>query len=302
MHRFKKKISLLFLLFPLGLAQLHGTVEFPLVQAFSYFPFVENRTLDRSTFSLTIHSAYSNVYVLDFENAGVNDFEMASFHLVARYGLLEGFTLELACRYFYVYGGFLDDAVEAFHELFNLPDARRDYYPVNRVNYFYREYFDYRRSTGGTSPLVFSVLKKLIHSKKMTVQGRLFLGVPLAVKAGFTSDKWFWGGGLIFTSYFHDVWVEASAHISLFREPEWLAGEALNSFIYLYKIQLGYRRFYSGFVVKTTPFKEGYYSRNAHQVYLGYRVSKWLEVGISEDLPPFDVTPDIHFYFIFRIF
>lgn len=297
-----KKSSIALLICLVCLGRLPGSVEFPLVQSFSFFPFVENKTLEKKRFSLSLHTAYSNIYALDFEEMGVNDFEMVSFSLLARFGLLNQFTLELTYRYFYVYGGFLDGAVEAFHELFKLPDARRDEYPIDEVNYYYRHYFQYSHSTGGSSPLLFSVLKKFVNSKKINVQGRLFLGIPFVSKPGFVSDKLFWGAGLIFTSFFNDFWVEASVHFSFFRRPEWIDEENLGSMIYLYKLQLGHRRIYSGFIVKTTPFKEGYYSRNAHQVYLGFKVSRSIEVGISEDLPPFDTTPDIHFYFIFRIF
>jgi hypothetical protein len=297
-----KKVGMVLLVYFGFSISLPGTVEFPLVQAISFFPFDENQLLQKSKFTLSLHVNYSNIYALDFEKTGVNDFEMASFSLVARYGLLDQLTLELITRYFFVYGGFLDEAVEAFHELFKLPDARRDEYPLNGVNYFYRDYFQYNRSTGGGSPLVLSLVKKIMRSETIDIRGRLFLGIPVVSKPGFVSDKLFWGGGLIFTTFFNDFWVEASAHISFFKDPEWLGDEELNSVIYLYKLQLGHRRFYSGFVVKTTPFKEGYYSRNAHQVYLGFKISKKIEVGLTEDLPPFDTTPDIHFYFIFRIF
>jgi hypothetical protein len=286
-------ISLILIVFTVG---LKSDVEFPLVQSLALFPYFDNSLLNKKQLSIGLKADYSNIYSVDFNNTGVTDFEISSFTLSFRYGISDGFTLELYYRYFAVCGGFLDGGIEAFHDFFNLPSARRDNYPSNTVNYFFQEYFLYNYSTGTSSPLVFSVFKSLGHSRNFNLSGRLFLGIPLLSKPGFVSDRVFWGGGVLGTFVRDHFRVEASVYTSFIYTPEWLNGESLKSVIFIYNLELGYRGFLAGLILKTSPFKSGYFSSNAHQLYIGYRFSKKIEIGIVEDLPPMDTTPDVGFY------
>jgi hypothetical protein len=173
---------------------LKSDVEFPLVQSLALFPYSDSSLLNKKQLSIGLKADYSNIYSLDFNKTGIIDFEISSFTLSFRYGISDGFILELYYRYFAVYGGFLDGGIDAFHDFFNLPSARRNNYPANTVNYFFQEYFQYNHSTGTSSPLVFSVLKSLGHSRNFNLSGRLFLGIPFQSKPGFVSDRVFWGG------------------------------------------------------------------------------------------------------------
>ncbi len=290
--------SLGLFLFPLS---LKSDVEFPLIQAFTVFPFSEKETVEKNQFSLSLHTRYSNVYSLDFEKVGVNDFEMASIGLDFQYGLIDGLTLELYYRYFFIYGGFLDGAIEVFHEFFNLPSARRDHYTLDSVHYFYKDYFQYTDATGTSSPLIFSILKQLEESNNITLYGRLFIGIPLLAKPGFVSDQVSWGLGLMGKGVWKDFCVFSSIHTSFIKAPEWMDAESLKPLLLFFKIQLTYKRFLTGFILKTSPFKFGYFSSNAHQLYVGYKISDKIEIGIVEDLPPLDTTPDMGFYFKYNI-
>jgi len=280
---------------------LKSDVEFPLIQAFTIFPFSEKETVDKNQFSLSLHTHYSNVYSLDFENVGVNDFEMASIGLALQYGLIDGLTLELYYRYFFIYGGFLDGGIDAFHDFFNLPSARRDHYTPDSVYYFYKDYFQYTDVTGTSSPLIFSILKQLEESNNITLYGRLFIGISLLPKPGFVSDKVFWGLGLMGKGVWKNFCIFSSIHTSFIKAPEWMDTESLKPFLFFFKIQLAYKRFLTGFILKTSPFKSGYFSSDAYQLYVGYKISNKIEIGIIEDLPPLDTTPDVGFYFKYTI-
>jgi hypothetical protein len=280
---------------------LRGDVEFPLVQALAFFPFSDQSSLNQSEFDVGIRIDYSNVYSLDFGQVGINDFEMAGFVFSLRYGLLNGLVFELYFRYVGIFGGFLDGGIDAFHDFFNLPSARRDYYPPNTVNYFYRDYFHTNHSTGIGSPLVLSVFKNLGGGRHLNFSVRLFLGIPFYSKPGLISNRISGGAGImgIFTrGHFR---AESSLHISFPGVPDWLAGEDIRSTLFLLNIELGYRGFLVGFNLKTSPFTSEYFSSNAHQLYLGYRFSKRIEIGIVEDLPPMDTTPDVGFYIKFIV-
>ena len=288
----------LFCLIPFSLT---ADVDFPLVQAFTVFPFLDDETADRDRFHLTLQTRYSNIYSLDFEKTGVNDFEMASFSLALRYGLIEGLTLELYYRYLFVYGGFLDGGIEAFHIFFGLPSARRDHYPCNGIHYYYQDYFNYSQATGTSSPLVFSLLKRFAKSRNFNLAGRLFVGIPLLSKPGFVSDKVYWGMGLIARGNWKDFSIHSIVQVSYIRTPEWIQPESLRSLLLYLKMELNYKRFLAGFILKTSPFKSGYFSSNAHLVYAGYKISDRIEIGITEDLPPLDTTPDVGFYCRYNI-
>lgn len=292
----KTRIALFLLSIILLISGLRGDVEFPLVQSLAFFPFSDNRDLNRRELDVGLKIDYSNIYSLDFKQIGVNDFEMIDFVLSFRYGLLDGLILELYYRYVGLFGGVLDGGIAAFHDFFNLPSARRDYYAANTVNYFYRNYFNYNHSTGIGSPLVLSVFKNLGGNRRLNIFGRLFLGIPLYSKPGLVSGRIFGGAGVVgmFTKgYFR---AESSLHMSVLSTPDWLDGEELRSLVVLFNVELGYRGLLAGLNVKTSPFTSDYFSSNAHQLYLGYRFSKWIEVGIVEDLPPMDTTPDVGFY------
>lgn len=280
---------------------LMADVDFPLVQAFAVFPFMDGESPGKNRFSLTLQSRYSNIYSLDFDKTGVNDFEMASFSVALGYGLSQGLTLELYFRYFFVYGGFLDGGIDAFHDFFGLPSARRDHYPCNQVNYYYREYFLYTGATGTWSPLVFSVLKRLKKFRNFRLYCRLFMGIPLVSKPGLVSDKAYWGLGLTGRGKWRDFSLLTSFYVSFLRPPRWIGSESLRSRLLFFKIQLNYWRLLAGFVLKTSPFETGYFSSTALQVYAGYKISEKIEIGITEDLPPLDTTPDVGFYFRYKI-
>jgi hypothetical protein len=285
------------------LVQQTAGVEFPLIQSMSYFPFFENQVLEKSDLTVALKGYYSNIYSYNFAGSEsmINDFELASLVLSIRYGIFNNTVLELFYRYFYVYGGFMDKAIEDFHNLFGLPSACRENSPRNSVQFEYNEHFSYDSGTGTHSPLVLSVLQRFSSSDTFNIHGRFFLGIPIESKSGFVSDKLFYGAGLLFTYTKNNFLIGLAGYISFFKEPEWLNGEGLNNSIFNLNLKIKFKRLLAGFILKTSPIKEGNLSHNAHQVYVGYKVSDNLEIGFIEDLTKFDTTPDICVYFSVRI-
>lgn len=298
-----KKTKLIMGLVCALMAQSVAGVEFPLVQAMGYFPFFENKSLKKSDLTVLLKGYYSNIYSYNFNDTEsmVNDFELASIYLAFRYGIFEKTVLELFYRYFYIYGGFLDKSIEDFHNLFGLPSAGRENFPRNRVHYEYDEYFGYESSTGTHSPLIFSVLQRFSRSDAFNIYGRFFVGVPLKAKPGFVSDKLFYGSGLVLNYEKNNFSIGLASYIAFFNKPEWMNGADLNNSIFYSDLQLTFRRFKAGVILKTSPIKEGNLSHNAHQVYVGYKISNNFEIGFLEDLARFDTTPDICLYFWVKI-
>jgi len=299
--KFLRSIAALWLL--CGLPALSfADVEFPLVQALCYLPFGEEGPLEKNRISLTIQLNYSNVYSLDFEGIGVNDMEIPSLELALRTGVTDSLTLELHTRIFSLTGGFLDPAIEGFHNLFGLPNARRDRYERNGIHYFYHDRFHYTDGVSGAGPLVLSACRRLTRSDHQTWAARIFVGIPLFDRPGLTSDRLFWGLGLTAENKWRDLVLSYSGAVTRIYSPDWLQEESLRSILYFFRAQVSYHRALIGGVLKTSPYQTGYFSTPALQLYAGYRLSDRLELGIIEDLPPLDTTPDIGFYLKYHPF
>ena len=146
------------------------------------------------------------------------------------------------------------------------------------------------------SPLVVSFIKKYQLSKGFELYPRIFTGIPLATKPGFVSDKIFFGPGLAARYSRGKFSAELNGILSFFKSPSWLVPEEVRSHLFLLKLRAGYGRFFAGVVLKTSPFLDGDHSHMARQIFLFYRISRKLEVGVVEDIWPFDTTPDIHFF------
>ena len=274
---------------------------FPLLDSLAYFPFTPEAPPESGRFNLTVQAAESNVYAVDFNGTAVNDFELSSVLFELRRGLGGGFFLEAYGRFFFAHGGVLDPLIEGFHDLFGLPSARRDAFKKNRVHYSYRDRFDITSATAGSSPLVFAAGYAFAARPSISFFGRVFLGVPLASKPGFVSDRVFGGVGGGVNGHRGVLRYHLSVHLAAIGPPEWLAPEPLNGLMAVVRGELGFRRWRLGGLLRTSPFREGDPGHNGHQIYLGYRIAECWEIGVVEDLPSFDTTPDIGFFVRFRI-
>lgn len=297
MKKKSNKILLFLFLLSLCLNQYGADVEFPLVQSFSFFPFFENNLLEKKGYSLSLDMYYSNIFMFDSQKTTVNDMEVFSNILAFRYGLFDFLSLELYYRFSIIHGGSLDRFVMKFHDVFDLPEAQRGEYPVNKVNYEFKDSYSYHEKTGVPASLLFAAAPTLYRSENAHVLGRIGLGLPLLTKPGFTGDKPFFCTGVALFYKLGRFTVDFSGYLSFYKAPEWLQDEAIRFNIFSYEMEVTFKRFFSGFRYRSSPFKEGDLSHRAAQLFIGYRLGRRFEFAIIEDFSPYDTTPDLSFNF-----
>jgi hypothetical protein len=294
---FMKRIKIMtFLLLAVGGWSLNAMdVEFPLIQSMSYFPYSDHHTLFKNHWRFSLNTYYSNIYMFDHERTTVNDMETLSTTLALGYGLTGGITLEVYYRFIFAFGGLMDGLIVNFHDLFGLSEGGRNEYPRNEVNYRYKDVFSYENNTTGQSPLIFGVLGKLYQEGNFYLNGRIALGLPVSSKPGFSSNKPFITVGLILLYKGKNFSIDFSNHVSLFKNPHWLAAGDLKKRVFHSEIRVNYRRLFGGFLYKSTPFPMNDLSNGAYQVYIGYKIWKYFELSLVEEFPPMDTTPDVSF-------
>lgn len=292
-----KKIIIIVFLLNLCFSQYGKDVEFPLIQSISFFPFYDDTLLKKNSYSLSLDMHYSNLFMFDFRRTIISDMEVFSNVLAFRYGLLSSLTVELYYRFSIIHGGSLDKFVMNFHDVFNLPMAHRDVFPINKVNYEFKDYFSYHEKTVSPSSLMFAVAPTLYRSEHMDIVARVGLGLPLKAKPGFTGDKPFLCAGGAALYKFGDISVDFSGYLSFYKAPEWLEDEEIRYNIFTYEIKAAYKKLFSGFRYRSSPFLTGDLMHHAYQFFIGYRFGKRFEFIIVEDFTPFDTTPDLSFNF-----
>ncbi|MCP5053220.1 MAG: DUF3187 family protein [bacterium] len=275
-------------------------VEFPLLQAMSYFPYWDNSPLKKGEIRGSVSFYYSNFYTFNHAQTSFSDFEAFSTVVGFRYGLSKGAGLEVYLRHSTIFGGILDKFIEDFHRAFNLPDADRPLFPRKIVQYKYGDYFDYTGAQGGMSPLILAYFRPLVRSHGFRLSGRLSLGIPLSSKPGFSSGKPFVSAGVAATYKKKWFGLEFSNTISLVQTPSWLEGEDIRSQILYSRLEVSAFHFFAGLNLRTSAFKNDDVSDNAYQIYVGWRINSHLEFIFQEDFAPFNTTPDIGFNLRYR--
>lgn len=288
-----KKSLIILLLINFCFVLYGGDVEFPLVQSISFFPFYEETLLEKNSYSLSLDTYYSNIFMFDGRKTTVSDMEVFSNILSFRYGLLKSLSLELYYRVSFIHGGSLDRFVMNFHETFNLPMAGRDAYPLNKVNYEYKDYFSYKERTAAPSSLLFAAAANFYRAENVNIMGRVGLGLPLLTKPGFSSDKPFLCAGIVLLYKFGSFTFDFSGYLSFYKTPEWLMDEPIKYNIFFTEMTAAYKRFFTGLRFRSSPFKIGDLSHQGSQLFLGYKINKSFEIAIIEDFIPYDTTPDL---------
>ena len=278
------------------------STEYPLIQSMSYFPYSDNNLLKKKDFSLNLNLYYSNIYMFNREKTVVNDFENLSTVFEFRYGLARGLNMEIYLRHSYIFGGMMDRFIEKFHDFFGFSDNHRPDYLRDSVHYKFNDSFFYTDKKWGFSPVIVSFLGQIFESPYFSIKTRVAIGLPLSNTPGLSSDKPFLTPGLILTYKKDWFSIDFSNYLSFFKEPVWLKGEDVRSYIYRSEIRLHIKRFITGFIFRTSPFENGDISHKAKQIYFGFKVFKNLEFIILEDFSPFDTTPDISFNVRVKLF
>jgi hypothetical protein len=259
------------------------------------FPYSENSLLEKGRFSVVMDWYWSNDYVFNAGSSNMSDFEMLSGTIGFRYGITEDAALELYYRHSFIFGGILDKFIEDFHHTFGLPDANRPLYPRNSVHYRFGDSFFYNGSQNAASHLTAAFLKRIHESGRFSINARAAVGIPLSGKPGFGSGKPFFSAGM--AVLYKKSWfsLEFSNYLGVLGKPSWLPKVDIRPVIFFSQLEAGAGRWIAGFTFRTSPFEKGDEAHNAYQVYLGYKIGKFVELVIMEDFYPFDTTPDISF-------
>ena len=271
-------------------------VEFPLVQALTYFPFTDGFLVNRGE----IHSAFtlrlSNLYTFNFERTIVTDLEMTSATFALRFGINRWLTLEFYSRLLRIGPGFMDRFVERFHSFFGLHHGDRHLFPRFSVHYSYRDIFSYSSSKQVVAPLIMGLLFRIAGGDSLRLNGRVALGVPLGSVPGFLSNRPSGSLGLILLAAGGKSQWSFSNTLALFRNPGWLATEGIRNWIFHSELGYSIGRLHAGIIFKSSPWKNGDLANRALQLLLGWRLFRGVEIGIIEEIPPADTVPDFTFF------
>ncbi len=275
--------------------------EYPLFQSLATFPFPEQRETLRQGWEVGVRFAYANVFTRSYLDESISDFEIASLTLTGRKALTRRLTAEWALRFQATGGGFLDQPIEAFHRLLGYPVAGRDLYPKNRVHYRYLDRFDQTGETIGMAAPVLALSYRLIDKPGWDLVARVGGGLPWHSRPGFSSGRGFLLAGLVGGYGTGPFRLELSGHAAWFSPPSWLNRSDLRGQMFLLEPRLTYRQLSIALAVRTSPFRTGDLSSNGYLVSLGWRVSRRIEIGLTEDLSPYDTTPDVGLFLKWQI-
>ncbi len=274
--------------------------QFPLLQSFSAFP-LKNTDLRsaKSEFYLLIREANSFSY--NPTNKYFNDFELTSFNLIYQEKISGSSSFYAQLSYQLYWGGMLDKFIEKFHSSFGFPSAGREKYPRNAVNYFFRDYFKYEERVRHFAPLLLMVSSRLIDSADLDLCLHTGVSIPLSRKPGFASSRMALLLGAKGTISFKNGDFSVEQFFSFFKRPDWLSEEELRFYISSTSLMLNLKKAVFALTMRTSPFTDTEAASSGICLKIGYAVSPHLEIGLEEDLPPFDTTFDIAFYLRWRI-
>ena len=271
-------------------------LEYPLIQSLSYFPFASARGVQPSSWAFDWHGAYSNIFTYTHDKSTLSDLECFSNTFSLRVGFNNGWTGEVYLRFLKIMGGGLDKLIEDFHEKFDLPEAGRNLYPRDKVNYYYHERFNYTSSQSCFSPLMLGVMKEYPLGENGAFFGRLALGIPLSSIPGLSSGKMNLTAGLGASYQKNGFTAQWSGYISWFPEPQWLAGENIRTHMIFSEARIKLEPLSLGISLRTSPFIQGDVASTGFLMNLGFKIMGNVELGVTEDFPPFNTSPDIGFY------
>jgi len=293
-------IAILFLLVLLFIPSYSSDIEFPLVQSFSYFPYVKNSMLKNGNHDFFIDMGYSNIYMFNHKKDIVNDFEFVNLTIGYRRSISSRINIELYFRAAVLYGGIMDKLIINFHKFIGNGEDGRGEFPVNTVNYKYKNIFSYNSPMVIAGPLITGILTKVYDSDKFDINFRVSLGIPLQKKVGISTGKPFISTGIIFLYRKKEFSTDISLYSSFFKRPDWLTSHDVRSRMYYINLHMGWKKIFGGFIFRSTPFIDGDLSNPAYQIYLGYKISNHLSISMHEEIPPMDTISDVTFRIIFE--
>ncbi len=167
----------------------------------------------------------------------------------------------------------MDGIIDRFHSAFGFPDGGRGEYPYGRVVYYLGDREFSRTGLLAGEPQVF-----LYYGGKF----RFISGLKIPLKKdGFRSGR-AWG----FVGF---SWEENLKGYHICGEHGVASGEG---WIFFSRIQINRGRVSTGFLLRTSPYREGDLSHPATAIFLKLRVWRKFYLGFVEDLTPYDTSAD----------
>ena len=114
------------------------------------------------------------------------DFESYHLRLGFLYGINDNWAVKVDVPYIYYGGGFLDSAVENWHDIFNLPEGNRPDVPKNQFNIIYAQNrsgtpandININSSGGGLGDIQLAVARKLIKNSSSALSAWSSIDLP----------------------------------------------------------------------------------------------------------------------------
>ncbi|MCD6223497.1 MAG: DUF3187 family protein, partial [Deltaproteobacteria bacterium] len=168
------------------------TVNYPPQMMFLSFSPDTVSVVKKGKTKYSLNFGYSNIfqYQENSKNSIICDLEMMNVTGIFTYGLLENIQWDIHLPILFVGGGFLDESIDSFHKILNLPRGERRHVSKNKVHYKLKtngkNIFDIHSSY--ISPGNISSFIKWRIGKKWALKGGI--KIPTAAKSkGFGSKK-----------------------------------------------------------------------------------------------------------------
>jgi len=225
------------------------------------------------------------------------DYEVTSLVLLATQRI-ERVQFRLIVPMHYVYGGFLDPFLDAFHDITNTLKSKHNIYGKNRVKIdFYSIHEDSPFFSFGNIELE---AKTPIPNPYLDAAVSVGVKFPTGTKKLFSSKKPDYMAGLYLYKEIGGVALNFNFNMACLSKVEFddVKSERM---LYSYLLSLVYEEYVLEFRHITSPFISPHrsLSSNSNVINLGYRFKNF-EFFLSENIAPFYGSPDITFGINYR--
>ena len=251
------------------------------------------------------------------------DGETTRFTLRMRHGLAPRFEIGLKIPYITQSGGFLDGAIESYHNAFGFPQGGRDLAPRNRLLYYYRrdgvDRLRFDTSGSGVGDLALTGAWQLYQSGGSEKQG-LALNISLKLPTGDSdqllgsgsTDVALWLTGASEAQFEFGTWTTYGAAGGLYLTEGKVLPDQQKNWAAFGSLGLGWQTPLSWLALKVQADAHTAFYRDsdlkelgAHSVqliaggtlYLSGQTS--LDIGVGEDIAV-GTAPDVSFYLTLR--
>jgi hypothetical protein len=271
-------------------------INFPLIQALAWIPPAEGNLLPPGSHTWQVEVSDANLFSFSRDMQVINDLSVFSAYLTYRRGISPALTFEVSGGLRFNYNSGMDQFIKRVDAALGFTDSGRDVFPEPTIHYKFRDYFYYNQDHWVPAPLVLGVTGRIFRGGRVTLNGRLNIGVPLSNLAGFSSKKVFALAGLRCEYAGNKLALSGSLTMAFFAKPTWLAGENIDHTYLEAGLRIRLSRFLLGTIFRSSPLHFAENGNSGKIIYIAYLIKNIIEIGLMEDLPPMDTVPDVALY------